>query len=227
MTEVASEEPLHFAVRTPADIARLNPEDRRRLAAWLSSHTLPAGIPAVARRRRRRALVLLTGGVAFLVPWTIYLAATLPETERAHAWRIGWVGFDVALAVAFGCTAWFGWRARQIVITALVVTATLLLCDAWFDLCLSWGSPEQTTSIVTAAVSEVPVAVFLLATYHRILRSVTAQVWRDRGYKGDPPPLRRVPLLLSRDPVHHIALHRRASAGEMPTRQADDEGAAS
>jgi hypothetical protein len=87
------------------------------------------------------------------------------------------------------------------VITAFLVTATLLLCDAWFDVVLSWGSAEQPTAILTAIGGEIPFAVFLLTVYHRLVRALTAQIWRDRGRAGDPPPLRRLPLLLLPTPA--------------------------
>jgi hypothetical protein len=103
--------------------------------------------------------------------------------------------------LAFAATAWFGRRRRQIVITAFLVTATLLLCDAWFDVVLSWGSAEQPTAILTAIGGEIPFAVFLLTVYHRLVRALTAQIWRDRGRAGDPPPLRKLPLLLLPTPA--------------------------
>jgi hypothetical protein len=204
------QERLAVAVATREDAGRLDERDRLRLAGWLSELSAPGPIPPAARRRRRWTLLLLSGSAAFLVPWSVYLAATLPQSHRAHAWAVAWVGFDVALVASFAATAWFGWRSRQVVITALVVTATLLVCDAWFDLTLSWGSREEAASIFTAVVAEMPIAVFLLTVYHSLLRSVTTQAWRDRGRAGDPPPLRRVPLLLGpgRAP-HHLALHPR------------------
>jgi hypothetical protein len=214
MTDDASAERLATPVATRNEVQALGEQDRLRLAAWLSELSTPGPIPPAARRRRRRTLLLVSGSTAFLVPWIVYLAATLPQSQTAHAWAVAWVGFDVALVTAFGAATWFGWRSRQIVITALVVTATLLLCDAWFDLTLSWGSGEQAASIFTAVVAEVPIALFLLFVYHRLLRSVTSQAWRDRGRAGDPPPLRHVPLLLSPERApERIALrfHRRAT----------------
>ena len=47
-----------------------------------------------------------------------------------------WVGFDLALLVAFAATGWAAWRRRQVLIICLVVLATLLCCDAWFDVVL-------------------------------------------------------------------------------------------
>lgn len=209
-------EALAIAVRTRADTRRLDEHDRQLLSAWLSDRTRPPALGAAARRRRLAVLLVVSGAAAFLVPWTVALGVTLPETERAHAWRIAWVGFDGALIASFAAAAWLGWRSRQAVITAFVVTATLLLCDAWFDLTLSWGSGEQAASILTALAAELPMAAFLLATYHRLLRTVTTQIWRDSGRHGAPPPLRRLPLLVRSEPASEVPLH--VDAGSPPGR---------
>lgn len=177
-----------------------------RLSAWLAALNLPACIPLQAQRRRRKLLLLATAAAAGLVPWIISLAATLPNRHGAYAWRAAWVGFDVALAAAFAATAWFGWRGRQIVIISLIVTATLLLCDAWFDIALSWGGAGQAGSIVSAVVVEIPLALFLLGVCRSILGAVTAQAWRDKGRPGDPPPLWEVPLLLRAEGPEAIPL---------------------
>ena len=202
MTPIDNQLQLAMPVRDRADVLGLNDEEHRLLARWLTEGGALTAIPAAARRRgRRRVLLSATAAAVVLVPWLIYLAATLPDRQRAHDWRLAWVGFDAALMLAFAATAWFGWRSRQIVITAFLVTATLLLCDAWFDVVLSWGSTEQTTAIVTAIGGEIPFAVFLLTVYHRLVRTLTAQIWRDRGRAGDPPSLRQLPLLLLPTPV--------------------------
>ena len=186
---------LAMPIRDRADVLRLNDEEHRLLARWLSEPGALTAIPAAARGRSS-VLLSATAAAVVLAPWLIHLAGTLPDRQRAHDWRLAWVGFDGALMLAFAAIAWFGRRSRQIVITALLVTATMLLCDAWFDVVLSWGSAEETTAIVTAIGGEIPFAVFLLTVYHRLVRSPTAQPWRDRGGAGDPPPFRQLPVLL-------------------------------
>lgn len=193
-------------VRTEADLASLSPDDRLRVAAWLSALNLPACLPPKARRRRRTFLLIATAAAAALIPWIASLAVTLPNRHGTHAWRAAWVGFDLALAASFAATAWSGWRGRQVVITSLIVTATLLLCDAWFDLALSWGGPDQAASIVAAVAVELPLALFLLGVCHAILGALTAQAWRDRGRPGSPPPLRHVQLLLRAESPDAIPL---------------------
>ena len=47
---------------------------------------------------------------------------------------------------------------RQIVVMLAVFTATLLLCDAWFDIVLDWGTSEVWVSLASAAFVEVPLS---------------------------------------------------------------------
>ncbi len=195
---------LGAPVQSRDDVAHLSDPERRLLASWLSEVTLPIALTPRAQRRRRHILGAATMSAAVLVPWLVVLAVTLPDRHRSHEWRLAWVGFDAALTLAFAATAWFGWRSRQVVITAFVVTATLLLCDAWFDVLLSWGGSEQTEAVLTAAFVELPLAAFLLTVYHRLLRSLSARIWRDRGFEGDLPPLRRLPLLVRALPAQEL-----------------------
>src|SRR4051794_26670674 len=116
--------------------------------------------------------------------------------RRADQWRLAWTGFDGALVLTFAATAWTGWRNRQLVITALGVLGTLLLCDAWFDVTLSWGPGDQAASIVTAALAEVPFAVLALLIAHRLLQEVTHYVWYLEGRRDPVVPLHRLPLLV-------------------------------
>ena len=183
-------------VLSEADVAGLGPEDRMRLAHWLveTGPVRPAG-PAL-RKRRRRVLVSASAAAVFLLPWVAFLATTLPQREQTHGWRIAWVGFDVALLLGFAATAWLGWKNRQLVTTALVVTATLTLCDVWFDLTLSWGTSEQAASVVTAVIAEIPFGLFLVVTYRRLLRALGHRIWQSQGEAGAPPSLWRQRLLL-------------------------------
>jgi hypothetical protein len=70
-----------------------------------------------------------------LVPWAAYLAATLPASVSARHWPLAWTGFDVAMAVGLAATAWLAARRDRRLAFPAVFTATLLLADAWFDVC--------------------------------------------------------------------------------------------
>jgi hypothetical protein len=127
------------------------------------------------------------------------LAITLPDHHSAQQWRLAWSGFDVALTVAFGLTAFVAWRRRQIAITALTVLGTLLLCDAWFDLTLSWGTAEQRGSIVTALVAELPTAMLTFWLAQGLLRETVHYVWHLEGRDHPVPPLYRLSIVFAPD----------------------------
>jgi hypothetical protein len=111
----------------------------------------------------RRVLLLLTITAAVcLIPWTAYLALNLPEQHHTDQWRLAWVGFDTALIGCFATAAWLDWRRRRLAIPMLGVTAALLCCDAWFDIMLESGSTARRSSVLMAALFEVPLAGFLV-----------------------------------------------------------------
>ena len=197
---------LGTPVQMRADVTTLSESDRQQLARWLADLNLPPALPPQAHRRRRTILITATAAAVVLIPWTAFLAVTLPERHRAQEWRLTWVGLDIALVAAFAATAWFGWRRRHSLMIALIVTATLLLCDAWFDVTLSWGGSEQVASIVAAVGIEVPLAILFLIVHHRLDRAIVSQSWRDRGLSGAPPPLHRLPLLLREDHADALPL---------------------
>jgi hypothetical protein len=122
-----------------------------------------------------------------LVGWIIVLLFTLHRSFHSHYWRAAWVGFDFVLLFGFAATGWAFWRGRQIVIACLVVTATLLCCDAWFDVILDLGTSGQWLSIASALVVELPIA-FLMFTAARRLIRLSAVVAASRSGEGEPPP---------------------------------------
>ncbi len=77
-----------------------------------------------------------------------------------------------------------------------MVSATLLCCDAWFDMTLSWGGRGQWSSLVAAALIELPTAAGLVWVSYRLLRRTSALAWHHLGGEGIPPPLRALPFNL-------------------------------
>lgn len=138
--------------------------------------------------RHRFAVAVMAVSVG-MVPWIVYLALTLPKTYRAAHWTLLWVGFDVALVVVLVSTALAAWRRRQIMVPLLLVTATLLLCDAWFDVVTSFGRPGGWISMVTAVCAEIPLAVAFLWLYRRLVLATIAEA---RRRAGDPRGPRRL-----------------------------------
>jgi hypothetical protein len=125
---------------------------------------------------------ITTGGAAILVPWIVYLSLTLPPSHSGGAWELAWVGFDIALAGALATTGRLAWHRRQATLVGLVVSATLLLTDAWFDVCLSWSTSGQGGALVSAALIEIPVALLLSCAALLLMRRSAATVAQLRGH---------------------------------------------
>jgi len=123
------------------------------------------------RRQRRVALLIAAACCVFLAVWIVVLAATLPHRFDAHHWRAVWVNFDVFLLAAFLATAWAIWRERQVLILLLVVTGTMLCCDAWFDVGTSLATSGLWISLVTAVFAELPLAFLAFAGARRLLQA--------------------------------------------------------
>jgi hypothetical protein len=185
---------LQRPIASADDLEALPPRDRSLLAGWLA-HSAQCDDIVLSRAPRRVGLVMTVGGAVLLIPWIVALVTTLPDHHSSHQWRLAWSGFDVALALAFAFAAFAGWRRRQIAISALTVLGALLLCDAWFDITLSWGTSEHAASILTAAFAEIPVAILSFWLAHRLLRETVHYVWHLEGREHPVPPVRRIRLM--------------------------------
>jgi hypothetical protein len=98
-----------------------------------------------------------------LVPWAIFLAVTLPGRHvQTRYYDVAWAGFDVALATLLVVTGIGILRGRPWVPSAAVASATMLACDAWFDVLTSQEGGERVLAIVLAVCVEVPVAIACL-----------------------------------------------------------------
>ncbi len=190
-----------MAVPTREEICGWTREERAAVARVLDE-LLERPVPDARTVQLRRVTLLITAvGSAVLLPWVVYLSLTLPPTESGGAWNTAWVGFDIALAAALGTTAWLAWRRRQAVLLGLVVSATLVVTDAWFDLSLSWHTSEQLGAMASAVLVEVPVAVLLATAALTVLRRTMATVAQLRGQTGPRPSVWREPLVLVPPPV--------------------------
>lgn len=144
--------------------------------------------------RHRFAVAIMVVSVG-MVPWIVYLALSLPKTYVAGHWTLLWVGFDVGLVTLLVATALAAWRRRQIMVPLLLVTATLLLCDAWFDVITSLGRRDGWVSVVTALCAEIPVALAFLWLYRRLVLATIAEARRRAGDPEVPRRLRDVQVL--------------------------------
>ena len=149
--------------------------------------------PLTGRLRSVRAhpfAFLAMGATLALIPWTLIYIAQLPDHHTAKHWNLAWAGFDIGLCVALGVTAWCALRERALLIIALVVSATLLVCDAWFDVVTSIGTDDQMMTLLTALAIELPLAFYFALLTRRVL--VTAIRLSRPEYAGTA--LHAVPL---------------------------------
>jgi len=179
-----------------ADLRGLSPAERRQLARSLAAIDYPDPLHEMHLSRGRRLGVLFSIiSCTVLVGWIIVLLLTLHRHIIATHWRLAWIGFDIVLLAAFAATGWAFWRGRQIVIVCLLVTATLLCCDAWFDVILDLGTSGMWMSIASAVIVELPIAFLMFSAARRLIR-LSALV--AMGESADPDsfsPLWRIPML--------------------------------
>jgi hypothetical protein len=113
---------------------------------------------------------LAMGATIALIPWTLIYISQLPEHHTAKHWNLAWAGFDLALCVSLGFTAWWALRERALLIVGLIVSSTLLLCDAWFDVTTSLDTHDERVTLATGLGIELPLAVYFAWLAYRYLR---------------------------------------------------------
>jgi hypothetical protein len=89
-----------------------------------SPHRLVSGVAA-----------LVTASAVVLLPWIVYLAATLPPSISVRHWPLAWIGLDSFMAVGLAVTGVLAFRRDRRVALAAASTATVLFLDGWFDVC--------------------------------------------------------------------------------------------
>jgi hypothetical protein len=107
--------------------------------------------------RRARLVALAVGG--FLLPWSALLAVTLPATAQAQHWALAWAGLDAAEAAAALVTAVLLSRGDRRASLPAAAAGTLLLVDAWFDVCTSAPGAGHAMALAEAGCAELPLAV--------------------------------------------------------------------
>jgi hypothetical protein len=138
-----------------------------------------------------REWVVLVYGAAgvFLLPWAVWLSASLRPEHVSERWDIAWSGFDVGLAVGFCGTAFAAYRRSPWVGALAAATGTLLLTDAWFDVMLESHGSELAVAIFEALVFELPMAVFCFWIAQRTerfhARALHLAPARERASKRD------------------------------------------
>ena len=112
-------------------------------------------------RHHARVGALFTLAGLVLVPWAVYLVWSLPSRHvQTSYYSVAWGGFDVALAAALIATGVGLFRRRPWVQAVAAAAATMLICDAWFDVLSSQAGQERLVAILMALGAELPVAAF-------------------------------------------------------------------
>ena len=157
---------------TDEEIAAMTPAELRDLILRLAPHA--GGLPnrrTLDRLRKWRTVLMLVCAAA-LIPWTVYLAITLPGHYVARNWVATWVGFDILLLAMLVLTALAGWKRKQFVFPTAFATGVLLICDAWFDVMTSQRGGDLTQALLSALLVELPLAFVMIAGPLRLLRYV-------------------------------------------------------
>ena len=169
-----------------AELRKMSPRERRKLAHSLAAVDYPHPLLGIYLARGRRLGVLVSIiACTVLIGWIIVLVLTLHRSFHAQHWRSAWIGFDLILLAAFAATGWAFWRGRQIVIVCLIVTGTLLCCDAWFDVVLDAGSSDVWMSVASAVVVELPLAFLMFNAARRLIRLSAVVAVSEAGDSSD------------------------------------------
>ncbi len=143
------------------------------------------------RQRARRMAWGYTMAAVALIPWTAYLAVTLPRRDIATHYRGAWVGFDLLLVGTMVVTAYFAFRVDSRVQLPATATATLLVVDAWFDVMTAGGRDARGIALLMAVCIELPAAGFSLWLARRVNQNADRMALAAlalHGYRADDPP---------------------------------------
>ena len=132
------------------------------IVSKIDAMVAPAPEPENAVLTDETRLVRWTGPMfalfsLILLPWTIYIAGSLPAEQVSTNYDAAWAGFDVLLTLTLASTAYFALRRSRYLATAATATATLLVVDAWFDV-LTTPGVQRIEAILLAAFVELPLA---------------------------------------------------------------------
>lgn len=179
---------------TKSDEQRGEPDE---LVDKLDSLVAPAPEPENTVLVDEAAVVRWTGPLfalfsLIMVPWTIYIAESLPSRQLSPNYDVAWGGFDVFLTIALASTAYFALRRSRYLSTAATATAALLVVDAWFDV-MTTPASQVWESVLLAAAVELPLATICMwlsyhtqqLAEHRIQLLVTGR--RRGAATGDRP----------------------------------------
>lgn len=112
----------------------------------------------VGRLARALAPLLFVGFAVALLPWSAWLVVALPSRHVADHWDVAWAGFDIGLAAMLAATVVTALRSSRWLHAAAASAATMLVCDAWFDVMTSGRSLGFWLALAEALAVELPLA---------------------------------------------------------------------
>ena len=153
---------------TDEQLRGLSEQERDSLARRLAmmSAAEPAE-PAPYFPRRRWFIAAVVVACAALSAWMFALSERLPSRYVVGHWDAAWIGFDSMLLISIAAVGWAAWRRAEALPIASLITAVLLICDAWFDVMTATGDVDVTASVVLAGVFELPLAAGMIYLAHR------------------------------------------------------------
>ncbi len=118
------------------------------------------------------------------------MGLTLPPKYSARHWGVLWTGFDVALIAVMLLAAWAARYRRQILAVIIIVAATLLICDAWFDMVTSFGNRDDWLTLLTGFGGELPLGIYLYWLSHRMIMNTLTALHHETSDLAPPQRLR-------------------------------------
>jgi len=148
-----------IAAVTPATGEEAGPAGEAAGAAGARAADLEVGRSARSRPMLCRLVALgLAAGGAGLLPWLVYLAASLPPDAVAWHWPAAWAGLDAMEAAGLISTGVLMLRGDARYRLMAIATAALLAADAWFDVTTAPPGSGELASLLMAALAELPTA---------------------------------------------------------------------
>jgi len=114
-----------------------------------------------------------------LIPWTFYLAVSLPRRVVDTHYRGAWVGFDILLVITIIMTAYFAFKVDSRVQLPATATATLLIVDAWFDVMTAGRRGDVGLALLMAVCIELPAAFGSLWVARRVNQNADRIAWAE------------------------------------------------
>jgi hypothetical protein len=106
------------------------------------------------------------------MPWTIYLALTLPKRHLSSHWDVAWVGLDIAIVLVLILNAIYSYLESKWLVMSATATTTLLLVDGWFDVTSAHTGKPFVEALALALFIELPLG---LLTFTAALKIVNRE----------------------------------------------------